>query len=211
MDNLFSAIAALTPMRIELTRFHGAYWEQGMERSLSSHIEQYNHEWLLTLDYDSVFTLNDIQAMLGAVMRHPEIDALAALQVHRKEPRPLISIGWDSEYVSLDRKELGRELLKVTSAHFGLTLIKTEKLRQLARPWLHSQPDDKGEWGEKKIDADIYFWKKWDESGNSLYLANRVPIGHLELMIRWPDMQMRPIHQSPGEFSEDGPPEGIWR
>jgi SAM-dependent methyltransferase len=211
MDNLFGAMGALVPLHIELTRFHGAFWEQGIERVITGQINTHNPEWILTLDYDSVFTVNDVQGLLGAVIRHPEVDAVAALQVHRKEPRPLMTISGEDGTVNLERAELSKELLKIGTAHFGLTLLKTEKLRQLPRPWFHSQPDPKGCWGEHKIDADIAFWKQWEAAGNSLYLANRVPIGHLELMIRWPDMHMKPIHQSPGEFAENGVPEGIWR
>jgi hypothetical protein len=32
------------------------------------------------------------------------------------------------------------------------------------------------------------FGGKWEAAGNSLYIANRVPIGHLELQVLWPGM-----------------------
>ncbi len=213
MDNFFSAMAALNPMRIPLQRFFGAYWEQGIERVITGAIEQHRPEWILTLDYDSVFTLNDVQSLLMAAVNHPEADAIAALQVHRREPRPLMTMEHQPEdnVVRLERAQLRQELLKIGTAHFGLTLLKVSKLNGLERPWFRSVPDENNQWGERKIDADIAFWKGWQAAGNSLYLANRVPIGHLEMMIRWPGREMRPILQEPGEFWESGAPEGIWR
>jgi hypothetical protein len=61
------------------------------------------------------------------------------------------------------------------------------------------------------VDADIAFWKKWRAAGFELHMANRIPIGHLEIMIRWPDMHMRPIYQAPNDFWARGVPEGTWR
>ena len=213
MDNFFSAMAALGPLRIPLQRFFGAYWEQGIERVITGAIEQHQPQWILTLDYDSVFTVNDVQSLLMAAINHQEADAIAALQVHRKEPRPLMTMEHQPEdnVVRLEREQLRQELLKIGTAHFGLTLLKVSKLNELPRPWFRSVPDENNQWSEKKIDADIAFWKGWQAAGNSLYLANRVPIGHLEMMIRWPDRQMRPIMQEPNDFWETGAPEGIWR
>ena len=73
-------------------------------------------------------------------------------------------------------------------------------------------PGSDGTWSLDKgrIDADIWFWKEWHKLGKSLYLANRVPIGHLELMVRWPDLNFEPLFQLPSEFEGSGKPEGVW-
>jgi hypothetical protein len=63
-----------------------------------------------------------------------------------------------------------------------------------------------------RLDADIYFWKNWRESGLKVFSANRVPIGHLELSIRWPDRNFGTVLQSPQEFRELGVrPADIWK
>ena len=75
------------------------------------------------------------------------------------------------------------EPIKVDTAHFGLTLIRTAKIAAMPKPWFWGQPDSSGGWGEDRVDDDIYFWNKWKESGNSIYVAPDCNIGHLELMV----------------------------
>jgi hypothetical protein len=48
-------------------------------------------------------------------------------------------------------------------------------------------------------------------AGNSLYIANRVPIGHLELMIKWPGKDLRAIYQPIGEFRAGGISKDAWQ
>jgi hypothetical protein len=197
---------------IRITKHTGAFWEQCLTRAMDEALAD-EPEYLLTLDYDTVFNYQDIQTLLLTSMRHPEIDALAALQVHRTAPTPLMTIGTPGEpnTRALPREAFSDDVTVCRTAHFGLTLIRTDKLRALPRPWFHAQPDEAGEWGEGRTDADIAFWRAWESAGFTLGVANRVPVGHLEVMIRWPDRNMAATWQHPTDYHATGKPEGAWR
>ena len=91
----------------------------------------------------------------------------------------------------------------MTSAHFGLTAIKVAKLETVKKPWFFSQPDKDGNWENDRIDDDIWFWKQWQEAGNSLYLDPGCRIGHLEEMVASFDENLQPIHVYPSDWQED--------
>jgi len=206
------ALETLSIMKICLTKHTGAFWEQCLTRALDEALAR-NPEYILTLDYDTIFDINDVQALLSVAARNPEADAIAALQVHRQQSTPLMTVkGADGENVSeISYEVLSTELAPAATAHFGLTLIKAQKLRELSRPWFHGSPESSGEWGDNRIDPDISFWKSWERAGNSLYIANRIPVGHLEVMIRWPDRNLTATYQHPNDYHQDGKPEDSWR
>ena len=72
---------------------------------------------------------------------------------------------------------------------------------------------DRGTFGSPTffVDDDIYFWRQWEKAGKTLYNANRVVVGHLELMIKWPGRDLNTFHQRVADFWRDGPPKGTWR
>jgi hypothetical protein len=213
MDNFFCAFEALPALRVKLRRYHGAYWEQCIERVIEEAVAEDLPDAILTLDYDSVFTRRDAAMLMQLMCCHPEVDALAAVQAGRSKDLPLFTVratnGHNAEQVPA--ASFAPDLAPVSTAHFGLTLLRTEKLRVLPKPWFRSQPADDGGWGDGHVDADIAFWRRWDEAGNSLFLANRVPIGHLELMVKWPGPDLRVVHQDIGDWRKTGTPEGIWQ
>ena len=73
--------------------------------------------------------------------------------------------------------------LKVTTAHFGLTLLRMEHFKDLPKPWFKGEPDKDGGWGDDRLDDDIWFWHIWRKAGRTVYMAPRVRIGHLELIV----------------------------
>jgi hypothetical protein len=167
---------------------------------------------ILTLDYDSIFTRRDASMLMQLMCCYPEADAIAAVQSGRGKELPLFTIrdergGNVSETLLSD---FDADLKAVSTAHIGLTLIRSEKLRSLPKPWFHDVPASDGSWNDGRIDADINFWRKWEAAGNSLYIANRVPIGHMELMVRWPGQDLRAIHQEVSEWRKTGKPEEAW-
>ncbi len=212
-DNVFSCFEGLVPLGIQLKKTTGAFWGQCLERGIEEILTDDDPEWVLTLDYDTVFTRNDVQGLLTAAMRHPEADAIAPVQAHRTKPLPLMTMrGEDGKNIAqVEWDTFAPELTKIATAHFGLTLIKASKLKELQKPWFNSIPAPDGSWGNQRTDDDIYFWRQWEHAGNSLYLANRVPVGHAELMIRWPGRSLSATYQHPSEFWESGKPDGVWR
>src|SRR5262249_728486 len=151
---------------------------------------------------DSVFHGGHVSTLIQLAMINPEIDAIAPLQANRHVDRPLFGVAALTPKITedgtdyVDRAHYEVDLAPVPHAHFGLTLIKVEALRKLPQPWFIGVPNKQGQWRDGKIDADINFWRKWLTAGCSLMLAPRVVIGHLELMVRWPDINMQSIWQA---------------
>jgi len=212
-DNAHCAFQSLPPLGIPLRKYTGAYWEQCLTRAIEETIAESHPEWILTLDYDTVFSRHDVLSLLSIADAHPEADAIAALQASRTKDTPLLTVGDDSGVTrtEIGRNELNCELLLCKTAHFGLTLLRAEKLLAMRRPWFMSVPDGAGSWGPGRKDADVYFWHQWAAAGNTLFTAARVPVGHAELMVRWPDQNMEPTYQHPSEFWRTGKPEDVWR
>ena len=214
MDNFFCCVQALRPLDIHLSKTTGAFWGQCLEKGMLEAITR-KPDAILTIDYDTIFTKDDVIALMDLLERRPEVDAVCGLQMHRTRKFPMLTIrskGKMRMTVSLD--DMQNELLQVSTAHFGLTLIRTKSLLDVPHPWFKGEPDSDGNWGDGKIDDDIWFWKQWEKCGKTIYQANRVPIGHAELMIMWPGHEgkkFKHIFQHPGDFSEGKRPEGLWK
>ncbi len=211
-DNFFSWSRALLPLGIVPTKYDGAFWGQCLERTLISLVD--TCDWILCIDYDSVFSADSVSALVRLVVQHPYIDAIAGIQMMRGKDgaKPLLVIRTDGGAVQtqIADEEMQDPLLRLDTAHFGMTLIKTEALKKMPHPWFQGFPNKEGLWDEGRMDDDIYFWNKWKSIGNSLYSANRVVVGHAELMFTWPDRSLNPIHQYPNDFWEKGIPESVW-
>jgi hypothetical protein len=212
-DNATCAHRALGPLRIPIRQTQGAYWGQCLTRGIERALAEDRPEYILTIDYDSLYTRRHVESLISAAMRHPGADCVAAMQIHRREARALMTVCDESgaPVTVIEREALGAELTRVSSAHFGLTLIRADALESCARPWFHASPDPAGAWGEGRVDDDVSFWRQFEASGLKAYVANRVAIGHAELMIRWPDHNLGVIYQHPSEFDKRGTPEGVWR
>lgn len=217
MDNMFASIEALPQLNVKLRRCTGAYWGQCLERAIEETLRDDAPDAVLTLDYDSVFTRRDVSMLMQLMCCHPEADAIAAVQAGRGSANGrLFTIkGADGENLSgVPTEVFSGDLAQVSTAHFGLTLIRAEALRALGKPWFHDVPAPDGSWNEGRQDADIAFWRNWEAAGHSLYLANRVPIGHLELTVLWPaplGPDTAPLTQPVGAWRERGKPEEAWR
>jgi len=214
MDNFFCCMEACIPCNVKLRKHGGAFWGQSMTRVFERIIEEDNPDAILTIDYDSVFKPNHLARLMQTMMLYPEIDALAPIQSSRHLPTALFTVhGTEGENSpALPRTKLEADTIKVATAHFGLTLIRTESLKKMDKPWFHSVPSPNGTWHDDDghADEDINFWRKWEAAGNTLHLANRVAIGHAELMVRWPDINLQVMYQSVTDFQRNGVPEGVW-
>lgn len=212
-DNLFSAIEALPPLNVKLRKHTGAYWSQCIERVIEETLEEDKPDAILTLDYDTLFSKRDASMLIQLMCCHPEADAIAAMQSGRGKDLPLFTIRADDgkNASQIAAEEFEPNLTKVSTAHFGLTLMRTEKFKALPKPWFQDVPAPDQTWGDGRRDADISFWDKWGAAGNSLYIANRVPIGHLELMVMWPGKDLRAVYQPIGDFRANGISKDAWQ
>ena len=184
---------ALQAVGIPLAISGGVFYGQCMQRMFSDVCSR-DAEYVLTVDFDSMFTAAHVRRLLNIIVQEDEIDALAAAQPMRGKGRMLAS-----NHVHEEIEWTGRPI-KVATAHFGLTIISCERLRKLAKPWFCSVPDPEGDWGDGKIDDDVSFWKQWENAGNSLYVDPGTRLGHLEEMITVFDEQMNPQHLYPKEW-----------
>ena len=208
LDNIWCGVEAFAAQGIPMDRFNGAYWEQQLSDGLEKVIAS-DFDLVFVFDYDTIFTADDVNTMIRIMTERPEIDALAGAQTKRETNEMMFGVV-DSDGNALleaSAADFAGEITRVGSAHFGLTCIRVASLKRMSTPWLMSQPNDDGEWHDERIDADIYFWKKWREEGFSLYQANAVRLGHLELMICWPaDPTFRPVFQHVNSYSTKGRP-----
>lgn len=213
-----SAITALPRLGIDFTNVSGAFWDQCLTLALDRVMDEGEPDYLLTLDYDSVFHAGHVATLIQLAMVHPDADAIAPLQASRHADGPLFGLtdqtaklAEHGTTVEVDRAEFCRDLIPMRQAHFGLTLLRTAALRALPRPWFLGVPNAAGEWSDGKIDPDIYFWRQWEAQGRSLFVAPRVVIGHLELMVRWPDENMSPVWQSAKDWEAGHrAPHNVW-
>jgi hypothetical protein len=187
---------ALKSCGIPLTVSGGVYYGQCMQTMLESLIGKV--DYALTIDFDSMFTEKHVQRLLSLIAGHDQIDAIAAAQPKRGCGEILAS-----------RREGARTVdwtgypIQVDSAHFGLTVIDLKKLAGVPKPWFWAQPNEDGRWDGSKIDDDVYFWKKWQESGNRVFIDPGCRLGHLEEVITVFDDKMELQHLYPKQWSEN--------
>lgn len=209
-DNFFCWVESLLPFGIKPAKYDGAFWGQCLERVMEGMIES---DFILTVDYDSVFDRKTVERLIRTAVDHPEADAIVPMQIKRASDHPLLTIMGDDgkllERITID--EFEKPLTKIHTGHFGLTLIRTKSLKKMPHPWFLGVPNKDGQWGEGRIDDDIHFWKKWGQCGLSIYSANRCVIGHAQLMVTWPNKEFDVIYQNTSDFWDKGPPEGVWQ
>lgn len=179
---------ALHKLGIPLTTSQGVYYGQCMQRMFEDAVKN-DVDWILTLDSDSLFTAEQLSQLLDHLANNAHIDALAALQCRRGKPFPLMTQGHNQNI------ETTGEPILVTTAHFGLTLIRVDSLRQVQKPWFFSQPEPDGTWGDGRLDDDIWFWHQWRLAGLNVYVDPLVSIGHLEEMVAGFDDELQPRHE----------------
>jgi len=207
-DNMFTIMQSLPPLGIPIMKTSGVFYGQCMQGMLEDAIAA-NAKYVLTIDYDSVFTKQNVIDLYDLMEANPGIDAMIPLQMRRESDFALFTVTGDDGkvkgFVPLD--DLKKDVMKVNSGHFGLTMLRVESLRKLSLPWFWAQPDKDGRWtGDDKKDDDVYFWHKWKDEGMSVFLAPRVVIGHIQQFVTWPSKTLTPIHQSVSQWYKSGKP-----
>jgi len=186
---------ALKGCGIPLAISGGVYYGQCMQIMLQDVVSK-GVEYALTVDFDSMFTADHVQRLLGIIAEHDHIDAICAVQPKRGDGRILAAMETETTL------EWDGRPIKVTSAHFGLTVIDLKRLADVPKPWFRSQPDANGEWTETKMDDDVWFWKQWFDAGRSVYVDPGCRLGHLEEMVTVFDSEMHLQHLYPKDWSE---------
>jgi len=174
-------LEALRPWGIPVRKTQGAFWGQCMQNGFQACVDE-ELDWLLTMDYDTLFTRDHVDTLFGIFGSRPDIDALAAMQPRRNSGMPLMTVERDG--VLVQELECDGSPIKCRTAHFGLTLIRVSSLLKTEKPWFFGQPDKNGGWEESsRTDPDIWFWRQWEKAGNTIYVTPNARVGHLEMMV----------------------------
>lgn len=216
MDNFYTWAQALMPLGIRPTKVTGAFWGQCLQRVMEQFVDEC--EYILTIDYDTFFTQHDVEHLAALAMTF-QCDAVTGLQTKREDGRPMLTMKGmmdnppENGSTSVPREWFAAPVQEVDTAHFGCTFISTAALKRTPKPWFKGVPNEQGEWGDKRIDDDIFFWKQFREAGNRLYVSPRVVLGHGEYMITWPGEGLTaPVYQHATAFLTDNKrPENSWR
>ena len=215
---------ALRPFGIPLETSQGVFWDQCLQKHFEDAKAQ-GVDWILTIDFDSTFTADQLDKMFHLFGSHPEIDALVALQARRGKDFPLCTIKGTTD------QEITGAPFQVTTAHFGLSLFRVDALARMPKPWFFGIPNIYGVWGEGKnaeddapipwleeawkaiglpdsdptaeMDADIWFWHQWRRAGNTVFVTPEVRIGHGEELVRVFDEHMNARIQTVTEWRDE--------
>jgi hypothetical protein len=200
------SLMAFAANHCEYKNLYGAYWSQALSNGIQSAVND-GYDYIITCDYDSIFDTETVAQLIRLADHNPHADAICTVQMGRFSG--LLVSTTDG---TIGRKELETEpLVPVNTGHFGLTLLRVSALKDLKKPWFWSRPDEDGEWKKgQKLDDDIYFWDNFKSSGKQLYLAPRLVIGHLELLIKWPDRNMDGMYSRINDYYEHGKPGDCW-
>lgn len=198
---------AAAKLGIDTVRVTGVFWGQCLERVMEQAAKD-GMKYILTVDYDSVFDAEDIVRLWQIMETRPDVDALCPMQIQRDKENCLFTMtNADGSFrTGIDERELFTDALPMHTGHFGLTMIRTSALEGIKRPLFHASPAPDGTWGDGRTDDDINFWNLLRSAGRKICLCPRVKIGHLQLVISWPDENNQALHQYFPAYSEGGRP-----
>lgn len=184
---------AMQKLRIPLGISGGVFYGQCMQTMLEGLIKN-GCDFAITVDSDSMFIPAHVQRLMDIAATYPQYHALAALQPMRGKGRVLGSLDKQTDVESNGKP------IKVNTAHFGLTVLRLDRLQLVPKPWFWSQPDSEGSWGDGRTDEDIWFWKAWTKAGNDIYLDPGCRLGHLEEMVSVHDERGQLVHLYPEDW-----------
>ena len=207
-DHFGCVFEAFLPLGIPIMRHSGVFWGQGLTKLIEEAIDVHRAEFIITLDYDSIFNRAQVQRLCQLIVEHKDVDAIVPVQVRRENDYSMFRIQNEKGegLTRVDKAIFETPLTKITYGHFGLTIIRAAAIKKLKKPWFLATPDKNGEWKEDYTDEDIHFWKNAERAGWEVRLANEVRIGHLQNMIAWPKEDFSPRHQYTGDWHNDGQP-----
>lgn len=206
------AFQAFGPLGIRYKVCQGAYWHQVITEQMVEAVDE-GAEYVFAVDYDAVFSRDDVRELCRLIRARPDVDAICPVQSKRGSEYALFGI-LDSDGRAKPREyaaEFEKRLTRIGTGHFGLTIFRAAALKKLTHPWMCAEPNDRGRWDSDHIDADIAFWHKWRKEGMTSYMANQVVIGHLEEMVKWPDKAFKPVYQSHQKYVNSGMPPEVAR
>lgn len=209
MSHQSCAHDAFGALRIPHKIGQGAYWHEVLCEAIEMQLEDHAEiEYVITNDYDTIFSPMDVLELYRLMRACPEADAIIPVQSMRGSDTALFGLT-DADgkpRTKVYRAEFQRNLTKIATGHFGLSIFRASTLRKSKRPWMLGAVNEQGRWSDGRIDPDIDFWRRWNEQGFSTFLANRVVVGHSCEAVMWPGQDYKPIFQNYKDYLKDGIP-----
>lgn len=198
---------ALFPLGLMPKEYGGAFWNEGLENGIEEAIRG-GFDYVLTLDFDTIFEQRHVQQLRSLARRFPDADAIVPWQVKRDSTDRIFGVRDKDGYFrrQFDEAEFEGDLMPIDTGHFGLTMLRLEAVNRMPRPLLWAQPDENRQWGFDCVQADIYFWNQAKAAGLKVYLATKVRVGHLQQVVTWPTADFGIEHQYVEEFRREGAP-----
>lgn len=202
-ENMYSAMRAFGNHGVKLFKATGVFWGQCLTRTIQTALDE-GAEYIITLDYDTWFTRDHWLAMIKLLHEYPEADAIIPVQIMRERETPLVGVRTESGAIvkEISSDQMEQDLTRIVSGHFGLSVFRASVFEKLKKPWFHAVPDSNGEWSDGRQDEDIAFWNNFNECGLQAYMANKVTIGHMQMMCTFPGNKengWQPIHSYMGK------------
>lgn len=193
---------------IHVAKHTGAFWAQGLTKLMEDAVA-IGMDYIITVDYDSIFDRNHVGALVNLIDSHPTVDAICTVQVRREQNSSMFSLRDDEGNFrtgEIDLTEFDKPLTQIATGHFGLTIIRASSLVYLPKPWFMAIPNGQGEWKNGQIDDDVYFWLNVETVKWKVCLANQIRIGHIQNMVSWPGMHFTPEFQYMTDWNQKGQP-----
>ncbi len=199
---------AFSQLGIDGDTGQSCFWHQKLSNQIEDAIKHQDCEFVLTLDFDTIFCAGDVLELYRLLKACPDVDAVFPLQSKRHCEDVLFSLTDNEGNIKpiVTESDLSRNLLPANTGHFGLTLFRADSLRKFPRPWMVPTPNESGLWSDGHTDADIDFWRRFKAAGMKCCLAPRVVVGHLEEVVKWPGKDLKPVYQSATDYEELGIP-----
>lgn len=203
IDPMRCVSKAFRNLNIPLIKTGGAYFCQGMDRAFQSVLDETDAEYILSLDYDTLFDEDQVLSLLALAELHKDADAIVSCQIKRECSDVLVNV--PDEWRAISTIDAA-DLVPIEMGHFGLSIFRSESLRRFKKPWFIAKPAPDGGWGDGRVDADVNFWRLFREQGFKPYMAPWVSVGHMQLVATWPGRDFQPVHQFMSNYDESGQP-----
>lgn len=175
--------AAGRQVDIDLVLNQGVWWHHGLTRTIESVLEDPAVDYILTIDFDSMIAPEHVVDLV-TMAEISDFDILFPLQMRR---------GRTGALLGGENMDTRRSVVEAHAGHLGLTLFRRDVFTKLEKPWFTEIPDDRGGWGDGRVDPDIAMWANARRQGLRIGCMPHVHIGHLEEMVALPQASSRGI------------------
>lgn len=133
----------------------GAFWCQHLQQAMQVVVDA-GVDWIITLDYDSMFNVDQLDVLLRIMATHPEIDAVFPM-MRRRNCEQACGVLHKDQVIERRVNEAEDEAIiraafssnpyatmLCTSGHFGFTILRAAKIAAMPQPWFLALPNLSG-------------------------------------------------------------------